>query len=128
MAAMSLVSPSRSPRPHPAVRRACEHLDAHIGRLVPLDELARVAFVSKYHLLRTFKECLGLTPGEYHARARLERARELLEAGLPASRVAYETGFSDQAHLTRTFKRAFGVPPGRYASGVRTAAATRVAA
>jgi transcriptional regulator GlxA family with amidase domain len=101
---------------HPAVLRACAYLEAHCGRQVPLDELARACFASKFHLLRTLKSCVGVTPGEYHVRLRLGRARELLEAGLSATRVAYETGFSDQSHLTRAFKRAFGLPPGRYAA------------
>jgi AraC-like DNA-binding protein len=37
--------------------------------------------------------------------------------GIPAVRVAMETGFTDQSHLTRHFKRAFGVTPGQYARG-----------
>lgn len=108
---------------HPAVLRACAYLEAHAGRQVPLDELARASCASKFHLLRTFKRCVGITPGEYSVRVRLARARRLLEAGLAATRVAYETGFSDQSHLTRTFKRAFGVPPGRYAASVARGAA-----
>lgn len=108
---------------HPAVARASAYLQGQLNRSVPLDELARAAYTSKYHLHRTFKQCMGVTPAEYHLRQRLGRAQELLAAGIRASHVALETGFADQAHLTRSFKAAFGLPPAQYA--VEVAQGTR---
>jgi AraC-like DNA-binding protein len=60
---------------------------------------------------------------------RVNRAREMLRRGEPISRVAFDTGFSDQSHLTRRFKRVVGVPPGQYAKtyGSSRAGETRVA-
>jgi AraC-like DNA-binding protein len=106
----------RAPAPHAAVRRACDFLDAHADRRVALDELARAAFMSKFHLLRKFKEALGVTPGQYQVLMRLARARTLLEDGVRVAEVAYGTGFADQAHLTRAFKQTYGVTPARYAA------------
>lgn len=111
--------PKIAPRPsHPAVARACAYLQSHLGRTVPLNELARASFSSKYHLNRIFHRCVGMTPVQYHTHIRLGRARELLEAGQSPSYVAYATGFADQSHLSRTFKAAFGMPPGRYVASV----------
>ena len=65
----------------------------------------------------------------YLEMVRVERARALLRQGEPISRVAFDTGFSDQSHLTRRFKRVVGVPPGQYARtyGLGRARVTRVA-
>ena len=106
----------RAPAMHGAVRRAAEFLDTHWARRVTLDELSRAAYMSKFHLLRKFKEALGVTPGQYQVLMRLARARIDLQDGVRVSAVAYRTGFSDQAHLTRAFKRAYGVTPARYAA------------
>ena len=110
-------------RPRPAeragsremVRRMVELIEDDLSKPVTLDQLAEQAGRSKFHLLRVFRDEVGLPPHAYQMRARLLRARELLDGGTPVARAALETGFADQAHLTRHFKRLMGVTPGRYA-------------
>jgi len=114
--ATALLARSADARLHPSVRRAREYLESHSGPRVSLDELARAAFMSKFHLVRRFKAAMGVTPGQYQVLIRLARARTFLEQGLPVSRVAYETGFADQSHLTRAFREAYGVTPARFAA------------
>lgn len=114
--ATALFAHATDTRLHPAVRRACEYLEKHPGPRVPLDELARAAYMSKYHLVRRFKAALGVTPGQYQVLIRLARARTFLEQGHPPARVAYETGFADQSHLTRAFRETYGVTPARFAA------------
>lgn len=98
-----------------AVRLAREYLEDNLRESVPLEELARLANLSPFHLARVFRDEVGLPPHAYQTQARLGRARSLLLRGWPAARVARETGFADQSHLTRHFKRLIGVTPGRYA-------------
>lgn len=97
------------------VRRAVEHIEGRLAETVTLDDLAAHAGRSKYHLLRTFSREVGMPPHAYQTRARVLRARDLLESGVPPARAALETGFADQSHLTRHFKRLLGTTPGRYA-------------
>jgi AraC-like DNA-binding protein len=104
---------------HAAVRRARAHLREHFDRAVPLGELAAVAGLSRFELVRRFRAQTGLTPHGFQTGLRVARARGLLVAGTPPAEVAATCGFADQAHLTRVFKRAVGVPPGRYASASR---------
>ena len=123
----SLVSPPVSPlvsnsapptsrRPvHLGLVRAREYLCAHVAAALSLEELARVACLSKYHFLRAFTCAYGVSPHEHQMQLRLALARTLVEAGEPLSSVAYDAGFADQSHLTRRFKQAFGVTPGAYA-------------
>lgn len=102
-------------RERTATKLAWEYIEDNLAKSVSMDELARAANLSPYHLARVFREEVGLPPHAYQTQARIGRARELLLRGWPIARVARETGFSDQSHLTRHFKRLVGVTPGRYA-------------
>jgi AraC-like DNA-binding protein len=95
--------------------RVCAHLRTHVAQNVSLDELAAVARLSKYYLLRAFAREHGVTPHVYQMLLRVARAWRLIGEGLPISRVAYDTGFADQSHLTRRFAELHGVTPGRWA-------------
>jgi AraC-like DNA-binding protein len=97
------------------LRRVRDHLEENYAHPVTLSQLALLAGISPFHLIRQFRARYGLPPYMYLELVRVNRAREMLRAGEPISRVAYATGFSDQSHLTRRFKRVVGVPPGQYA-------------
>lgn len=104
-------------RPEPAaVRRARAHLTERFDQTVALADLASVSGLSRFTLLRRFRDQTGLTPHAFQTNLRVARARALLRAGHPPARVAAECGFADQAHLTRTFKRVVGITPGRFAT------------
>jgi AraC-like DNA-binding protein len=103
---------------HSAVRRAREHLRERWDQPVSLGELARIAGLSRFELVRRFREQTGVPPHAFHTNLRIEHARRLLATGTPAAAVAAACGFADQSHLTRTFKRAVGVTPGGYARAI----------
>jgi len=110
--------PCPSPRrERDAVRRAREFLHANLAGGPQLADLASLTGLSRFHLLRVFRAETGLPPHEYLTQLRIERAKQLLSAGVPISNVAVAVGFSDQSHLTRRFKRLMGVTPGQYAAG-----------
>jgi AraC-like DNA-binding protein len=102
-----------------AVGRARSYLEAHHAEAIHLEDLARIARMSPFHLLRQFHRHLGLPPHAYLVQVRVGQARELLAQGLPPGRVAQEAGFADQSHMNRCFKRIVGVTPGCYAGGMR---------
>ena len=106
----------RSPLLTPAVARTREALHQRFTEDVPLGELARLAGMSKCHLVHLFHKEVGLPPHAYQIQLRVARARVLVAEGVPLAEVATLTGFSDQSHLTRLFKRVVGVPPGQYAA------------
>lgn len=98
-----------------AVSRAGEYLQANLFSTVGLDELAAVAGLSRYHLVRQFSRTFGAPPHAYQISLRIDAARRLLASGTPVDRVARRTGFYDQSHFGRHFKRIAGVTPGSYA-------------
>lgn len=95
-------------------RAVVEHLRANLDRPVSLDELASLVSCSTFHLIRIFREQLGVSPHAFLVQLRLERARRLMERGVPIAEAALSAGLSDQSHLTRKFKARYGVTPGRY--------------
>jgi AraC-like DNA-binding protein len=111
--------PRRGRPEHTAVRRAATHLRERWNEPVSLADLAAVAHLSRYELVRRFRAQTGLTPHAFHTNLRVERARALLAAGERPAAVAAACGFADQPHLTRTFRAAVGITPARYARAVR---------
>jgi AraC-like DNA-binding protein len=97
------------------VRRARRHLQDRWDQPVTLAELAAVAGLSRFELIRRFRQQNGLTPHAFQRDLRIERARGMLGDGVPAAAVAAACGFADQPHLSRVFKRLVGVTPGAYA-------------
>jgi AraC-like DNA-binding protein len=102
-----------------AVRLTRDFLEAHYAENVSLHDLARVAGLSPYHLVRVFRRATGLPPHAYLLQARVARAKALLARDWPPVRVAHATGFADQSHFTRGFARIVGVTPGRYQTATR---------
>jgi AraC-like DNA-binding protein len=98
-----------------AVRAAAQHLQDNLAVNVSLDDLARVAGTSKFHLVRQFRAITGVPPHTFQIGQRVRQARRLLETGTAAAEVAVMTGFVDQSHLHRHFTRRLGITPGRYA-------------
>ena len=93
------------------------YLEDHYAENVSLEELANFVNVSPFHLLRVFRDVVGLPPHNYLTQVRVRRARQLLQASLRPAEVALAVGFNDQSHLTRHFKALVGVTPARYAQG-----------
>jgi AraC-like DNA-binding protein len=91
-----------------------DHIERYYARPIPLDEMAAIAGLGVFRLIRAFREATGLPPHAYLEQVRVGRAVSMLRDGHPVSAVAYYTGFCDQSHMTRFFKRIVGVPPGRY--------------
>jgi AraC family transcriptional regulator len=84
-----------------------------------LEELAGHFDDTPYVFLRRFRRVAGIPPHRYQIQCRVERARRLIERGMPLPEVALETGFCDQSHLNRRFREIFGVAPGAYGSAMR---------
>ncbi len=112
------------PRPltkeHPGIQRIRSYLDENYAENISLEQLAAIAHLSPFHLLRSFRNYVGLPPHAYQIQVRIMRARQMLRMGLPCIDTAFAVGFADQSHFTRHFKRIVGVPPGLYSGICKT--------
>lgn len=95
----------------PVFERVRDYLHAHVCEEVSLDDLSQVAHMSKYHLLRCFRDYFGMTPHQYWQNYRINRAKEALELGMPLADVAFTFGFTDLSYFNRRFKPMFGLTP-----------------
>ena len=79
-----------------------------------LQELADLAGLSRFQLLRRFAAAYGCTPHAFLLQQRAERARGLIRQGSGLAGAAAAAGFADQSHMTRAFVRQFGFTPGAW--------------
>jgi AraC-like DNA-binding protein len=98
----------------PEIAQARRIIQDRFAHAISLQSLSGEVGLSKFHLLRLFREEVGTTPHAYQLHLRISRARELLDAHASAAEVALACGFADQAHFTRAFKRIVGYTPGAF--------------
>jgi AraC-like DNA-binding protein len=79
-----------------------------------LDELAAMAGLGKFQLLRRFQKAYGVPPHAWLLLQRAERARAFIRRGTSLADTAAASGFADQSHMTRIFTRHFGFTPGAW--------------
>ena len=77
-----------------------------------LKQLADLVHLHPAYFATWFRQVTGVTPHEYLARYRLQRARAMLLAtDQTLDQIADATGHANRSHLTRAFRRVMGVTP-----------------
>ena len=109
--------------PRGRLRAVVEYIEEYLDASPSLEQMAAVARLSSYHFSRQFKAATGLPPHQYVIARRVERAKQLLQAGrdLSLAEVAARAGFSDQSQFSHHFKRLVGVTPGQFRTPARIA-------
>ncbi len=93
-------------------------IDSSLDESLRLQDLARAACLSPFHLHRHFTRTLGETPQAYRSRRRMERAAQALRGSrIPVTEIALDAGFSSLGSFSSLFKRQFGVSPRRFRDG-----------
>jgi AraC family transcriptional regulator len=106
---------SISSRDERRISAVLRHIDAHADAPLDLDVLAAVAFMSKYHFLRTFRRVVGMTPYAFLIDVRLRRAALMLvTTRAPIASIAFAAGFGDLSTFNGRFREVFGTTPGAY--------------
>ena len=80
----------------------------------PIEALAADIFVSKYYLIRKFKNCIGMTPHRFCIQNRIRKSQGMLDEDKSISGIATEMGFYDQSHFDKAFQRIVGISPSEY--------------
>ena len=95
--------------------RARDAMDRDYAKPLDIPTLARIAYVSEAHFIRTFGATFGETPHRYLQRRRVERAMFMLrETELGVSEICLEVGFASVGSFGRTFRDIVGKPPTDY--------------
>ncbi|AOH56285.1 AraC family transcriptional regulator [Peribacillus muralis] len=97
------------------IEHIAEWLDKHFCEPLTLNKIADISHGSPYHLQRSFKRVMGMTPNEYVQRLRIEKACSLLESsGQPVAEIGLAVGFSSVPYFMTLFKKKMGITPMAY--------------
>jgi len=91
---------------------ARRYLDRNYAQPLSLEDVARALDVSPFYLSHVFSEENDFSLIAYLTTVRMEKARELLQAGAKnVSEVARGVGYENSNYFSKVFRRHFGFPP-----------------
>lgn len=99
------------------VQLLCDYMDAHLEENLTLDALSEVAHWSPYHLQRTFKQVMGITPRQYAEVGRIRAFKQALKAGDSVTNAALDAGFSSSSRVYERVNQMMGMTPTAYQEG-----------
>jgi len=115
---VALQTPSSRRNDNLILNRAVEYVAEHIYEKISVDQLARYCCISSTFLSTLFQRHLGISPGAYILRARLEESRLLIKCGYGnMAEIASRLHFSSPPHFSSAFRRLYGMTPTAYAKG-----------
>ena len=104
--------------------RARDAMDRSYAQPLDIPALAKLAYVSEAHFIRTFRTTFGETPHRYLQRRRVERAMFLLrQTDRSVTDVSFDVGFTSLGTFSRTFRAIVGKSPSEYRKRSRPEAA-----
>jgi AraC family transcriptional regulator of adaptative response/methylated-DNA-[protein]-cysteine methyltransferase len=102
------------------VQRVCELLDAASeSDSVKLARLAAHEGVSTFHLQRTFKRVMGISPRQYVAARRFGNFKQLMRGGESVTNALYDSGFNSSSRVYEQAAEELGMTPATYGRGGR---------
>ncbi|WP_394841397.1 AraC family transcriptional regulator [Pendulispora brunnea] len=97
------------------LRRAVDFIHRHYAGPIRVADIAAAASMGASRMHALFRTVYGMTPMDYVADRRLDRAERLLsERALSIAEIALRCGYSDQASLTRAMRARRGTTPGAF--------------
>jgi len=99
------------------VRKVCAYIAANLEEPLSLSTLARQFDMSPFHLQKTFKAALGISPKEYVDACRMRLLKSDLRAGHSVTDALYDAGYSSSSRLYERAISHLGMTPDKYRRG-----------
>jgi AraC family transcriptional regulator len=100
------------------LNNAIEYIEDNLNLTIDIDEVAKVAFTSRYHFQRMFHALTGFTLTEYIRNRRLTLAgEELFSKNAKITEIAIKYGYESPDAFTKAFQRLHGVTPSKIKKG-----------
>jgi len=99
------------------IKSVCRYIELHLDEPVTLARLGEEFRQSPFHLQRTFKAVLGITPKEYADSCRMRGFRQRLKAGHSVTRAMHDAGYSSTSRLYSRTSSELGMEPAKYRRG-----------
>jgi AraC family transcriptional regulator, regulatory protein of adaptative response / methylated-DNA-[protein]-cysteine methyltransferase len=97
--------------------RICRFIERNLDQSPALAALAEEAGLSPFHLQRSFKAALGITPREYADACRLRTFKKELRQGRPVTQAQMEAGYGSSSRLYERTDAQLGMTPSAYRAG-----------
>ena len=101
------------------IMRVHEYINSHFREPLSVTDLAQRFFMDKNTMTRQFKRIVGMTPGDYIRRKRLESANTLIRQGYGVQHAGYVSGFTDYSAFFRAFRKQYGFSPSDLSSSTK---------
>ena len=101
------------------VQRICRYLESHQAETVNLTDLAAQFGVSSFHLQRTFKRIMTISPRQYVRTLRVGDFKGRVRDGEPVTQALYDSGFNSSSRLYENADSELGMTPATYGRGGR---------
>ena len=88
-----------------------QYLNLHLSEPLSIDDLSARFYISKYHMMRRFRQETGYSIHGYLSEKRLLLAQQLLSRGAAPSEVFTQVGYQDYSTFSRAYKKQFGRGP-----------------
>jgi AraC family transcriptional regulator of adaptative response/methylated-DNA-[protein]-cysteine methyltransferase len=99
------------------VKAVCRYIEQRLDEPITLSRLGAEFRQSPFHLQRTFKATLGITPRAYADSCRLNQLKSNLRAGHSVTRAMYDAGYSSSSRLYERTASQLGMTPDKYRRG-----------
>ncbi len=99
------------------VRAMCRFIEQHLEDQLTLRRLAMEFRLSPFHLQRTFKSVLGVSPKAYIDACRLRQVKQNLQAGHSVTTALYAAGYGSSSRLYERTATQLGMTPEKYRRG-----------
>lgn len=86
-------------------------MEAFYTKDISLEQLSHIACMSKYNMIRLFKQAFGTTPHKYLHQLKMQHAKDLLQKRVSISEVTYTLGFADLPSFSKAFKAHYKISP-----------------
>lgn len=97
------------------VAALADFIRGHLTEALGMEDFQRVANLSRYHLIRLFRQQMGVPPYRYLHQCRIQRAQELLRASdATIAEIGERVGYSDPVNFIRHFRALTGLTPAKY--------------
>lgn len=96
------------------IRKSKAFMEKFYTEKIELNEIAKAAFMSRFHYVRIFQRMYGLTPRAYLRDLRISKAKALIKNGEPITRVCFEIGYESLPTFSSVFKKCTGYSPKEY--------------